>query len=136
MGDFLNNNSSARRASRILIVEDDGLLRQMLCRMLGGQDWETIEAGNGEMALEELAVKTPDLIVLDLMMPVMDGFDFAERMRQNPAYRDIPILVLTAMILDETERSRLAPHVQGIIEKGGSPNYMYNLLNQARQYLS
>lgn len=123
-------------ASFILVVEDDGLLRQMLCGVLEGQGWVTEEASNGEQALEMLENFIPRLIILDLMMPVMDGFTFAEKMREKPSFRDVQIIVLTAMILEQADRDRLAPHVQQIIEKGSNLNYMYLLFNHLREMMA
>jgi CheY-like chemotaxis protein len=108
----------------------------MLCAVFEAQEWETIEASDGEEGLEQVENHRPGLIILDLMMPVMNGFTFAEKLRQNPAYHNIPVIVLTAMVLDERDRRRLSPYVQGIIEKGGTPNYLYNLLTQAKTFIN
>jgi CheY-like chemotaxis protein len=135
MVDLQASARNTHNAPLVLVIEDDGLIRQMLCAVFEAQDWVTNEASNGEQGLEQLEEIIPNLIVLDLMMPVMDGFAFAKILRQKPTYRDVPVIVLTAMILDEHDRARLTPHVQGIIEKGGSPNYLYNLLTQAKQFM-
>lgn len=136
MVDFQSQPRTVRNAPTVLVIEDDGLIRQMLCAVFEAQDWETSEASDGEEGLEQVARRTPSLIILDLMMPIMDGFEFAEQLRKEPAYQEIPIIVLTAMVLDELDRARLKPFVQGIIEKGGSPNYLYNLLTQAKQFMN
>lgn len=136
MSDNQSQPFSKPKAPTVLVIEDDGLIRQMLCAVFEAQDWVTNEASDGVEGLEQVAKELPNLIILDLMMPEMDGFEFAERLRSDPAFNNIPIIVLTAMVLDESDRSRLNPHVQEIIEKGGSPNYLYTLLMRAKQFMN
>src|SRR5262249_51838888 len=77
-----------------------------------------VEAGHGRAALAEVARRPPGLILLDLMMPEMDGFAFLEALRRVAAWRDIPVIVLTAKELTEEDRERLHGSVQNILEKG------------------
>ena len=76
------------------------------------------EAETGRVALDRVAENRPELIVLDLMMPEMDGFSFIEALRQNLAWRSIPIVVVTAKDLTEEDRLRLNGYVQYIVDKG------------------
>jgi CheY-like chemotaxis protein len=76
------------------------------------------EAENGHVALDRVAENRPELIVLDLMMPEMDGFSFLEALRQNEAWRSIPTVVVTAKELTEEDRQRLNGYVQYIVNKG------------------
>ena len=69
--------------------------------------------------LEALAQALPDAILLDLMMPVMDGFEFAEHLRRNDRWRSIPVVVVTAKELSLQDRARLSGLVKGILERGG-----------------
>jgi PAS domain S-box-containing protein len=101
----------------VLVVEDSLETREMVCRMLRNAGWTTYEAENGEIALEKMELK-PDIILLDLMMPVMDGFRFVELARQNPAYRSVPIVVLTAKELTSEDRQQLENSVDRVIQKG------------------
>jgi len=106
-------------ASRsILLVEDDLTTRQMMVRILEGADWQVSEAGNGREALDRLELERPQMVLLDLMMPVMDGFDFLLEMRSNASWSDIPVIVLTAKDLTDGERQMLTGRVEQIVEKG------------------
>jgi signal transduction histidine kinase/CheY-like chemotaxis protein len=100
-----------------LVVEDDISSRQLLCRTLESEGIRVHEAENGNAALERIAVETPAVILLDLMMPVMDGFEFVRALRQDRRFASIPIIVLTAKDLNAEERARLADGVQDVIAK-------------------
>ena len=76
-----------------------------------------MEAENGRAALQRLAERTPTLIILDLMMPEMDGFDFILELRKTPAWRSIPVVVLTAKDVTEDDRRRLNGSVAKILRK-------------------
>jgi CheY-like chemotaxis protein len=110
------HNGTAPR--EVLIVEDDTLTRQMLRAILERQGWNVREATNGRDGLSALSQQRPALIVLDLMMPEMDGFTFVSEVRAQSAWRDIPILVLTAKDLTRSERGRLNGSVQQVFQKG------------------
>ena len=79
-----------------LVVEDDTGTRKMLSKMLEDYGLNVAEAGNGRIALDEVQKKPPSVIFLDLMMPVMDGFEFLEELRKKPKWRSIPIVVITS----------------------------------------
>jgi CheY-like chemotaxis protein len=104
----------------VLVVDDDPEVREMVRRALEREGWRVDEAENGRVALERLAVWSPSLILLDLMMPVMDGFEFVMEMRRMEAARTIPIVVVTAKDLTEEDRRRLNGEVAGLVQKGGS----------------
>jgi signal transduction histidine kinase/DNA-binding response OmpR family regulator len=104
---------------RVLLVEDDAATREMMGRMLRKERWEVAEAENGRVALTRVAARRPDLILLDLMMPQMDGFEFAQEFRKVEAYRSIPIIVLTAKELTAEDHRRLSSQVESIMQKGG-----------------
>ena len=103
---------------RALLVEDDAATREMMVRILRNEGWAVAEAENGLVALARVAEQRPDLILLDLMMPQMDGFAFVEEFRQVEAYRSIPIIVLTAKELTADDHRRLNGHVKSIVQKG------------------
>jgi signal transduction histidine kinase/DNA-binding response OmpR family regulator/ligand-binding sensor domain-containing protein len=105
--------------SRVLIVEDDPQTREMLRRAAEKQGWQVVEAGNGRVGLERVAEAVPGVILLDLMMPEMDGFEFMEGLRRRPECRDIPVIVVTGKDLTEEDRRRLNGHVIQILQKGG-----------------
>lgn len=102
----------------VLVVEDDEPSRELVRDMLEKDKYTVIEARNGLEGLERLATTVPELILLDLMMPEMDGFEFAEEVRSNPAYADIPIVVMTAKDITPEDRSRLDGNVTRVLQKG------------------
>jgi len=87
--------------NRVLIVDDNRQIRRMLRRHLMKKEYDISEAENGIMALAEVEKALPDLILLDVMMPGMDGFEVCKRLKQNPASSDIPVIFLTAKSEDD-----------------------------------
>jgi PAS domain S-box-containing protein len=115
----------------VLLVEDDQATREIMARTLEKSEWQVSEAGNGREALDQLVQQKPQLILLDLMMPVMDGFDFLLEMRANPEWQDIPVIVLTAKDLTDEDRRILSGRVEQIVEKGASSHeQVVNLIRQ------
>jgi len=117
-----------------LVVDDQPENREMLRRTLEKERWQVSEAENGRVALDRVAERLPSLILLDLMMPVMDGFEFVLELRKVEAWREIPIVVVTARDLTEEDRNRLNGEVVGLIQKGGMDRE--SLLAQLRAQLS
>ncbi len=117
----------------VLLVEDDPPTRALTRKMLEKEGWKVSEAANGREALESMERERPRLILLDLMMPEMDGFEFAERVRRHPEWHSIPIVVMTAMDLTNDDRQRLNGYVESIIRKAGDSRE--SLLNQVRDLL-
>jgi signal transduction histidine kinase/CheY-like chemotaxis protein len=117
----------------VLLVEDEPSTRALTRKMLEKEGWKVTEAENGRAALESMERERPRLILLDLMMPEMDGFEFAERVRRHPEWRSIPIVVLTAMDLTNDDRKRLNGYVESIIRKAADSRE--SLLNQVRDLL-
>jgi CheY-like chemotaxis protein len=115
----------------VLLVEDDPATRQMMARALEKAGWRVSEAGNGREGLERLAGEKPRLILLDLMMPVMDGFDFLLEMRAKAEWQDIPVIVLTAKDLTDEDRRVLSGRVEQIVEKGARAHDQ--VVNKMRQ---
>jgi hypothetical protein len=101
----------------ILVVEDDAALREIAERTLGGTGYKVATAENGAQALQAIASLPPDLIVLDLMMPEMDGFEFLQLLRQKPEFRHTPVIVATAKELTEQEHALLQRSTQRVIQK-------------------
>lgn len=112
-------NSSAE-AGDVLVVEDDEPTRGLLRRTLEGDGWRVVEADNGQAGLDRLDTMEPDLVLLDLMMPKMDGFEFLRQFRERDAYRGVPVIVVTAKELTEEEAERLRRGTSEILTKGGS----------------
>jgi signal transduction histidine kinase/CheY-like chemotaxis protein len=101
-----------------LVVDDDPKIRDVLRRGLQRAGWDVTEAENGRIALERVAEAVPGLILLDLMMPEMDGFDFLDALRRREAWRGIPVVVLTAKDLTAEDRERLNGGVARVLAKG------------------
>ncbi len=108
----------ANRVLPALVVEDDESTRQMMRDLLETEGRRVIEAENGRVALEYMQQQKPALILLDLMMPEMDGFEFLEALYRQESWRGIPVIVVTAMELSESERQSLNGRVERIIQKG------------------
>jgi PAS domain S-box-containing protein len=107
------------RQGQILLVEDDELTREITRDLVVRHGFAVVEAANGREALDRLAEGLPDLILLDLLMPEMDGFEFLDEVRRSPAWCTIPVIVLTAKALTEEDRRRLSGRATRIIQKAG-----------------
>ena len=109
---------SPEGARPVLVVEDDASSREMLVRLVEKAGLAARTAKDGKEALEIVAVERPQLVLLDLMMPHVDGFDFVERLRANELGDDIPVLVVTAKSLTSEDLERLNGKVAEILKKG------------------
>lgn len=118
----------------ILVVEDDDTTREMVRRTLEKERWTVHEAENGRIGLEQMAQKQPELILLDLMMPEIDGFQFISEIRRNPEWQSIPIIVITALDLTLEERLQLNGRVEQILQKGAYDQH--GLLQHVSQLVS
>jgi CheY-like chemotaxis protein len=108
-----------QRQGKILLVEDDEPTRETTRDLVVRHGFAVVEAANGREALDRLAEGLPDLILLDLLMPEMDGFEFLDEVRRRPAWRNVPVIVLTAKDLTEGDRRRLSGRATQIIQKAG-----------------
>jgi PAS domain S-box-containing protein len=109
---------SAKDSQTVLLVEDDDTTRDMIGNILKKAGWLVELAENGKAALERLQGHKPDLILSDIMMPEMDGFEFITRLRENPDWRNVPVVVLTAKDLTQDERNMLTMNCQRVFQKG------------------
>jgi signal transduction histidine kinase/CheY-like chemotaxis protein len=116
--DKYTSKSSQVEGDYVLVVEDDLDSREMVCRMLLQSGWETRTAVNGKAAIAAIQAQIPNLILLDLMMPEMDGFEVIKRLKANQDWENIPIVVITAMELSAIENRQVAEQVQNIFHKG------------------
>jgi CheY-like chemotaxis protein len=103
--------------TRVLLVDDDDIQRERARAWLGGPHWIVQEAANGCEALARVRESKPDLILLDLMMPEMDGFAVVAALQAEPSWRDIPVVVITASDLSAEDRKRLSSGVQSVLVK-------------------
>ncbi|MGQ0579452.1 MAG: GAF domain-containing protein [Betaproteobacteria bacterium] len=107
-----------RRDLPVLVVDDDAGIRQLLRRILEEEGYTVIEAQNGRAALERMGERTPGAILLDLMMPEMDGFEFVNALRSRETWRQIPVVIITAKDLTAEDHERLNGSVVQILQKG------------------
>jgi signal transduction histidine kinase/CheY-like chemotaxis protein len=117
----------------VLLVEDDVITREVTRSILEREGWSVTEAANGRLALKAMETASPRLILLDLMMPEMDGFEFVDRVREKAEWAQIPIVVLTACDLNHEDRRRLNGRVETIIHKAGGTREL--LLHQLTKVL-
>jgi CheY-like chemotaxis protein len=117
---MLSRLCAADGAGTVLVVEDDDEQRQFARASLGTRRWRVREAANGRLALEAIAAELPDVILLDLMMPEMDGFELVAALQANAAWGEIPVVVLTALDLTAEDRRRLRS-VKQILSKHAFP---------------
>ncbi|WP_170766388.1 response regulator [Ruegeria lacuscaerulensis] len=118
--DSLNRFRPKEGAPLALLVEDDEATRTWLRGCLMNDGWRVTEGENGRIALSLIEEETPDLILLDLMMPEMDGFEFLEALRKVSEGENIPVVVITAADLTSEDRRRLTNGVESILEKSST----------------
>jgi PAS domain S-box-containing protein len=114
----LRKYGSLHSSASVLVVEDDSTTRELLRSSLEKDGITVVDACNGVEGLRKLAKMRPALILLDLMMPEMDGFQFTREVRSHPEWREIPIIVMTAKDIAPDDRARLDGHVSRILQKG------------------
>ena len=104
-------------AGHAFLVDDDEVVRRSVRQALEPIGWKVTEAENGQVAIEAMTAGRPDVIILDLMMPKMDGFEFLDEWRGRSEWQDIPVVVITAKDLTDEDRDRLNGGVERIIQK-------------------
>jgi two-component system, cell cycle response regulator DivK len=119
-------------SKRILVVEDQADNRQIIRDMLAPTDYEIIEVENGEQALEVVAKERPDLILMDIQLPVMDGYEATRRIKADPALRSIPIIAVTSYALSGEEKKARGAGCDEYVPKPFSPR---QLLAKIRNFL-
>jgi CheY-like chemotaxis protein len=118
---------------KVLVIDDDDFMRNGVVQSLQRDGWEVGDAANGRIGIECLGQSRPDVIMLDLMMPEMNGFEFLVEMRSKAEWRDIPVLVVTAKDLTAEERAQLNGHVERVMDKGSAE--LAQLLGEIGQVL-
>ncbi len=114
----LRKHHQSNLPCHVLVVEDEPSIRQMVRRVLEKEGWMVREAANGQEGLDAVAQSAPSIILLDLMMPVLNGFDFLRELRKNVEWRKIPVVVLTAKDLTVDDRGQLKGNVELVLQKG------------------
>jgi CheY-like chemotaxis protein len=123
-----------KTAGKVLVVEDDPAVQKTIAKALGSMSIETLVANNGQEALDTLAEQWPDLILLDLMMPVMDGYEFLSHFRKLKGSEKTPVIIITAKDLSTKERKELASSVTEIFTK--EENYVEDLIESVGALIS
>jgi CheY-like chemotaxis protein len=108
---------SRARNGKILLIDDDPHLHELVDEHLGGRGFSMLHASTGAEGLEKAAGEEPDLVLLDLMMDGMDGFEVAARLKDDPATRGIPIVVITAKDMTARDHVRLQGRIEDLLEK-------------------
>jgi CheY-like chemotaxis protein len=127
-------HGEAENTRWVMVVEDHASTRELLVSQLGRAGWQTMAAANGRLALEQLQQRVPDLLILDLMMPEMDGFELIRQLRETPRWAGIPVVVLTARDLSPEDRRFLNDGVARVFSKAGFPQAQW--LEQIRRSLA
>jgi adenylate cyclase len=129
--DLLRQYQARARRTHVLVIEDDLTQRERVRSWLEPQYWAVSEAENGLVAIDRLSEEAPDIILLDLMMPEMDGFELIAALQQNPQWRRIPVVVITGLDLSAADRARLNYGVKAILSKGSfDPTQLVELVRQ------
>ncbi|MGC2076516.1 MAG: response regulator [Xanthobacteraceae bacterium] len=119
-------------SKRILVVEDQKDNRQIIRDMLAATEYEVMEAETGEEALAAIAKQRPDLILMDIQLPMMDGCEATRRIKADPALRSIPIIAVTSYALSGEEKKARAAGCDEYVPKPFSPR---QLLAKIRNFL-
>jgi two-component system cell cycle response regulator DivK len=120
-------------SKRILVVEDQADNRQILRDLLTNADFEVIEAENGEDGVAAATAQRPDLILMDIQLPLLDGYEATRRIKADPTLRAIPIIVITSYALSGDEDKARGAGCDAYFSKPFSPR---QLLAKVREYLS
>ncbi|MEJ1996455.1 MAG: response regulator [Limibacillus sp.] len=131
---LLASYHTQERTPEVLLIEDDEQTRSVLKGIFAKGGWKVAEAANGKIGINALQSAKPDLILLDILMPEMDGFEFLEQLRQSSDHRSIPVVVLTAADLTPEDHLRLNGGVRTIIQKRGLSRD--DLLEKMRRMIS
>jgi two-component system cell cycle response regulator DivK len=129
---MVERQAGARMTKRILVVEDREDNRQILRDLLGSSGYELVEAVDGVQAVAAVANQRPDLILMDIQLPIMDGYEATRRIRSNPDNKSIPIIAVTSYALTGDEGKALAAGCDAYVAKPFSPR---QLLAKIREYL-
>jgi DNA-binding response OmpR family regulator len=108
----------------IMIVDDETDIRDLVRRVLTSEGYEVLEAGNGQELFHVLETSRPDLILMDVMMPAMDGYELCSRLKSNAAYRSIPVVILTVLATAASLRKGLDAGAAAYLTKPFDPSVL------------
>lgn len=115
---------------KVLVVDDEVYILHILDFSLGAEGFEVITANNGELAIEKAKQEKPDLIVLDIMMPVLDGYETCRRLKRESETKNIPVVLLTAKGRDVDKRLGYEVGAVDYIVKPFSPNRLIERIQE------
>jgi len=118
--------------AKILTIEDDKFLRELIKRKLQSESFESIEAVDGEEGLQQVRAQKPDLVLLDLMLPGIDGFEVLSRMKKSPELSSIPVIILSNLgQRDDIEKGLKIGAVDYLVKAHFTPNEIVEKVKQA-----
>jgi two-component system, cell cycle response regulator DivK len=117
-------------SKRILVVEGQKDNRQIIRDTLGGSGYQIIEVEDGEQALAAVARQRPDLILMGVQLPIMDGYEVTRQIKANPALRSIPIIAVTSFALDGEEQTARAAGCDDYVAEPYSPRHLLVKIQQ------
>jgi len=120
--------------TKVLVIDDEPVVRQLVNRLLSAEGYEVIEAPYGQAGYQMAVSEKPNIILLDLMMPVMDGFEVLSKLKSNPETRPIPVIILTAKIDAESERRCMRSGAEDYIKKPWGPGEIGDRIAMALGY--
>jgi two-component system, cell cycle response regulator DivK len=123
-------------SKRILVVEDQPDNRQIIRDMLAPTDYEITEAENGEEALAAIAKQRPDLILMDIQLPIMDGYTATSRIKSDPKLRSIPIIAVTSYALSGEDKKARAAGCDDCVPKPFSPRQLLPKIRQSSRSIA
>ncbi|MBW2044715.1 MAG: response regulator [Deltaproteobacteria bacterium] len=119
-----------RRIAKVLIVDDDENVRDVLRRMLTKKKFAVEEAENGRIALEKVSQDKPDIIILDVTMPEMDGIETCRRLKENPGTKTLPVIFFSSTLPREEVIQRTKGEADEYIEKPGDLKELCEKINK------
>lgn len=121
--------------TKILVAEDELAVRQVIRLLLAAQGYEIIEAADGGSAYDKVVSEKPDIILLDVMMPVMNGFDVLRKLKANPHTASIPVIIVTGKGQSQDERRGIQGGALDYISKPWGPGELEDRIRIALSYL-
>ena len=132
MAEEILNSKNQGSAKRVLIIEDDRFLRELIARKLTDEGFDTLEAGEGEEGLKRVKEEKPDLVLLDLILPSIDGFEVLSRMKRDPKLASIPVIILSNLgQREEVERGLKLGAIDYLIKAHFTPGEIIEKIKNA-----
>jgi DNA-binding response OmpR family regulator len=132
MAEKILNSKNQSSGRRVLIIEDDRFLRELIARKLADEGFDPSEAGEGEEGLKRVKEEKPDLVLLDLILPSIDGFEVLSRMKEDPKLASIPVIILSNLgQREEVERGLKLGAIDYLIKAHFTPGEIIEKIKNA-----